>query len=299
MAALGIAFAVLTRSEAIMLDGLFSLVACAMGIVSLRVAKLLDQPDDEQFQFGYTSFEPFVNLIKGLIMAFLGVFALYSASDALLHGGRAIATGWALLYAVFGVAGCFAIAAFQRRTARKTESPLVEVDAQSWFIDGLLTSAVCVAFVIVLLVERTSWAIYTPYADPIIVIALVIFSAPLPVSVIRRNLKEVLMGAPDADFQEKVRESLESATRDLPLESTVVRMVKVGRSLYVHLYLLVAESHRGASVDDLDSVRDSIATEISGAFPGLTIDVIFTRRSRWASLSTQPYGRLTAKEQEL
>ena len=56
MAALGMFFAVLTRSEAIMLDGLFSLIAFAMGIVVLKVARLVERGDDEYFQFGYASF---------------------------------------------------------------------------------------------------------------------------------------------------------------------------------------------------------------------------------------------------
>ena len=216
MALLGILFAVLSRSDAIMLDGLFSLIGFAMGFVTLKVARLVHQPDDPQFQFGYASFEPFVNLAKGLIIVFLAIFALYSAVDALTHGGRPIASGYALFYAVVGAAGCFIIASIQRRTAAKTGSPLVETDAKSWLIDGLLTSGVCVAFLIVMLIERSKWAVYTPYADPVIVIALVACAAPLPFTIIRENLSQLLLGAPEPKFQIKVRARLEAATEGLP-----------------------------------------------------------------------------------
>lgn len=282
MAALGIGFAFLTRSEAILLDGFFSLINFAMGFLSLKVARMVSQPDDERFQFGYASFEPFVNLGKGLIMGFLSLFALYSAVDSLFHGGRPIASGWALTYAVFVMAGCFLIAWGQRRAAKKSGSPLVEVDAKGWVLDGLITSAVFVAFLILVLIEKTAWSVYTPYADPLIVILLVIFSAPIPIAIVRDNIKELLLAAPDQDLQERIRDKLEAATRDLPLDKTVVRMVKVGRHTYLHVYMVVAESDRGASINDTDDVRERIITELASAFPGLGIDVIFTGSENWA-----------------
>jgi cation diffusion facilitator family transporter len=288
MAFLGILFALLTRSQAIMLDGLFSLIGFAMGFATLKVARMVNQPDDQQFHFGYASFEPFVNLAKGLIITFLAIFALYSAVDALSHGGRPIASGYALLYAIVGAAGCFVIASIQRRTAAKTGSPLVEVDARSWLIDGLLTSAVCIAFLIVVLMERTEWVVYTPYADPVIVIGLVAFAAPLPFTIIRNNLRQLLLGAPEPEFQKKVRAKLESATKGLPIRRTVLRMVKVGRVLYLQVYLVVAESEKAVGLDDLDAVRESIAGEIGRAFPELAIDVVFTRDEKWAG----PHGNL-------
>ena len=282
MAGLGIGFAFLTRSEAILLDGFFSLINFAMGFLSLKVARMVSQPDDERFQFGYASFEPFVNLGKGLIIGFLSLFALYSAIDSLFHGGRPIASGWALIYAVFVMAGCFLIAWGQRRAAKKSGSPLVEVDAKGWVLDGLITSAVFGAFLILVLIEKTAWSIYTPYADPVIVILLVVFSAPIPIAIVRDNIRELLLAAPDADIQEKIREKLRSATRDLPLDKTVIRMVKVGRHTYLHVYMVVAESDRDANINDMDDVRERIAAELAGVYPGLSVDVIFTGSEDWA-----------------
>lgn len=135
-------------------------------------------------------------------------------------------------------------------------------------------------------IERTSWALYAPYADPIIVIALVVASAPLPISVIRNNLREVLLAAPEPDFQQRVREKLKTATHDLPVDHTILRMVKVGRTLYLLIYLVVSESARSAVVNDLDAVRERIATELGAAFPELAVDVVFTTNVKWAHPST-------------
>jgi predicted Co/Zn/Cd cation transporter (cation efflux family) len=257
-----------------------------MGILSLKVARLVTRPDDENFQFGYASFEPFVNLGKGLLFGFLALFALYSAVDALFHGGRPIASGWALIYAALVAAGCFLIAWGQRSAARKNGSPLIEVDAKGWVLDGLFTSAVFVAFLVLVLVEKTSWSVYTPYADPLIVILLVVFSAPICIEIVRKNVRELLLAAPAADFQKTIREKLENATRDLPLDKTIVRVVKVGRHTYLHVYMVVAESDRGANINAMDEVRESVAKELAEDFPRLGIDVIFTGNEKWA----QPLG---------
>jgi cation diffusion facilitator family transporter len=282
MATLGVVFAALTGSEAVLLDGLFSLIAFAMGIFSLKVARLVAKPDDENFQLGYANFEPFVNTTKGVIMGFLCLYALYSAITALFHGGRPISSGYALLYAAVAAIGCFAIAFKQRRVSKTTHSPLVEVEAKGWLIDGLLSSAVFVAFIILVFVEKTSWSVYAPYADPLIVIVLVALAAPIPISIIRRSLRELLLGAPDPEFQNKIRAKLKSAIQELPLENTILRMVKVGRTSHLQVYMVVADSHKNASIAELDAVREKIIVLVHQVSPQITIDVTFTLDAKWA-----------------
>ena len=81
MAALGIVFGLLTRSDAIMLDGFFSLVCFAMAVVTIRVAWLVQQPPDEHFLFGYAQFEPFLNTVKGLLMLGVSGFGVLGGSS--------------------------------------------------------------------------------------------------------------------------------------------------------------------------------------------------------------------------
>ena len=130
MAALGIVFGLLTRSDAIMLDGFFSLVGFAMAVVTIRVAWLVQQPPDEHFHFGYAQFEPFLNTVKGLLMLGVSGFAVAGAVDALLHGGRDLNPGLAVIYAIIAVSGCLLIAGVQRRAARRTWKH--SITSQDW-----------------------------------------------------------------------------------------------------------------------------------------------------------------------
>ena len=84
MSILGISFGIFIQSEAILLDGFFNVVSFIMALITLGVAWLQKQPENENFNFGYLSFIPLVNLIKGLLIFLLSFFALTSAVTAIL-----------------------------------------------------------------------------------------------------------------------------------------------------------------------------------------------------------------------
>ena len=67
MAGLGFGFAFVTSSDAVLLDGFFSLIGFAVGLVSLRVATLVRRPDDDEYHFGYAAYEPVLNLALDVI----------------------------------------------------------------------------------------------------------------------------------------------------------------------------------------------------------------------------------------
>jgi len=62
---LAFGFAFQTHSDAIVLDGVFSLVAFAVSLLSLFVARLVTRPGTRAFPFGYAIFEPMLNPPRG------------------------------------------------------------------------------------------------------------------------------------------------------------------------------------------------------------------------------------------
>ena len=86
LAVAGIWFALVSHSEAILLDGIFSSIGMMLSLLTLKVAEMVKRPDDEHFHYGYAHFTPLLNLIKALLMIVLCVFALASAIDAALSG---------------------------------------------------------------------------------------------------------------------------------------------------------------------------------------------------------------------
>ena len=76
MSILGISFGLFIESEAILLDGFFNVISFIMALASLWISWLVRQPEGKQFQFGYLSFIPLVNLSKALLIFVLSLFAL-------------------------------------------------------------------------------------------------------------------------------------------------------------------------------------------------------------------------------
>jgi cation diffusion facilitator family transporter len=284
MAALGFGFAVLTSSDAVLLDGFFSLIGFAVGLVSLRVATLVRRPDDEFYHFGYAAYEPMLNLTKGLLMAFVTLFALVSAILVVIEGGREIEAGWASVYAWVAAAGCFAIATSQRVLARKTSSPLLVVDSKNWLIDGLMSVAVGIAFLVAVFLAESPYDHFLPYADPAVVIILVILSLPIPFTIIRDNWRQMLGRAPDKGVQQKARAAVEKVLETSEDYDTKIRLDQLGRLTYLQLYVVVKGSI-DPDLDRLDRCRTEVRDALKDEFDKLALDVIFTRDPRWVATS--------------
>ena len=282
MAALGIGFGLLTESDAIMLDGFFSLIGFVMALVTIRVARLVVQPADQHFHFGYAQFEPFLNAAKGLLMLGVAGFAFAGAVDAVIHGGNDVKPGLATLYAVLALTGCLAVGAAQRKAAAKTGSPLLAVDSKNWLIDGLLSGVVLLVFVAAMILGGTRWASVVPYMDPGLVILLVLGIVFIPLRIVRDNMREILAFAPDSEIQDDVRSRVEEALEGVPVVSSQVRMMKIGRFLYVLNQVVVSPEFRPGGVEELDRVRERIAAAMEGFEPGPVVDTLFTEDEKWA-----------------
>jgi cation diffusion facilitator family transporter len=282
MAALGIGFGLLTESDAIMLDGFFSLIGFVMALVTIRVARLVVQPADQHFHFGYAQFEPFLNAAKGLLMLGVAGFAFAGAVDAVIHGGHDVKPGLATLYAILALTGCLAVGAAQRKAAARTGSPLLAVDSKNWLIDGFLSGVVLLVFVAAVILDGTRWAFVVPYMDPGLVILLVLGIVFIPLRIVRDNMREILAFAPDSVTQTDVRNRVEGALAGVPVESSQVRMMKIGRFLYVLNQIVVSPEFRPGGVEELDRVRARIAAALDGVQPKPVVDTLFTEDEKWA-----------------
>ncbi len=282
MAVLGLGFAVQTHSEAILLDGVFSLVVFALSIVTLKVAHLIARPDDDSFHFGYAHFEPLLNVFKALIIIAVCAFALVSAIDDLAHGGRQFEVGQAMIYALFATLGCFAIAFYLRSVGPRTGSSLVQVDATSWMIDGMISSAVFFTFGLVYLLQGSVYAAYLPYADPGLVAVLVIITLPFPLKILKENMKEVLLFAPDTKLQAEIERYFAEAVKPYDCKETSLRIWKTGRQIYLNVHLCLREDFPIVDVACLDRIREDIDTRMKTYNPNIIIDISYIGDPKWA-----------------
>ena len=182
----------LAESQAVLLDGMFNAVYVVVALVTLKVSRLVQRPDDRRFPFGYAYFEPLINAVKGLLMLGIAVVALVGAVDALIHGGREVAAGMAVGYAVFAMSIGFGVMAIMARVARTTDSPLVRADVKNWGINGAISSVVGLAFGTIFLLRGTRFSFLVPYVDPGLVTLMIVATLPVPLKMVWSSLGELV-----------------------------------------------------------------------------------------------------------
>ncbi len=275
MAVSGLALAIASHSQAIMLDGVFSTIGFAMALVTLKVAELVKRPDDDHFQFGYAHFTPLLNVVKSLVMVVMCVFAAASAVETFFVGGRELQLDWALAYGVVATVSCALAAVFLRRAAKKTGSVLVEVDAVTWLVDTAISSAVLIGFLIGFLIEGTQFETYGAYVDPAIVIALVLIAIPEPSKILVTSLRESLLFAPPKGYRQRLREIVDKTMQKLPVEEYRVRQLKLGDTVNVMIHVQPSADFELGGFESLDVVRRLVQADLDQLPERIILDVIF------------------------
>lgn len=280
---LGIVFAILAKSEAIMLDGVYALVSVVMTVLAGRVARLVEKPSSEKFHFGYAHFEPLLNMVRGLLIFAICAYALVSTIESLVRGGREIHADIAIWYTALSAVWSVGIYIYQRNLARKLGSPALAVDARTWLVDGVLYVGETFAFIVYLLLERTALAPLLLYADPVFVLIVVAFLMKVPIMTIREALREVLHKAPAPEVQQDIRRRVESALQGLPVRRTHLRMVEVGRFFFLLIHVVVDEGFGARPVSELDQLRRKVEEALTGVHSRVVLDVVFTADDYWAT----------------
>ena len=280
MAFLGLGFSVITQSEAILLDGLFSLIGFAITLLTQKVARLVVRPGDQQYPFGYATFEPMLNLCKGLLIGIIGLFALVSAISSLFTGGRPIVVGVAIVYALIAALGSFWVAWRVGDLAKRSKSALVRVDANNWMIDGILSAVVAVTFLIVELTKDTAISEFASYADPAIVIVLVLVLAPFPVKIIREAWRQIVGGCPDAEKMRLIDTAIEGIFKPEQAITWQVRSLEIGRFIYIQVYVIDPHQWSG-DLTRQDRLRNQLYSQLNHDFSYMQLNVIFTQQQQW------------------
>ncbi|PSV44116.1 cation diffusion facilitator family transporter [Photobacterium indicum] len=280
VASLGIGYGLYVDSNAILLDGMFSLLSMGMTGLSLYTAFLVTKPDDKQFQFGYAHIEPLINVINGLLILITCLFAFISGVNTIIDGGHEIVLEHALIYAVLSTICCFGIYFVETSIAKSVDSELVKVDSQEWLVDGILSAAILVGFILVLIFDSMGYTRWNAYIDPILVSTLSIAASILPIKVLRRNLKEVLLVAPQNKAQRHVDRTIERLSKAYRFDGYTHHLAKTGRQYDLEINILVKDDSLWTTKRQ-DHIRQIIWDELSDDLGETWLSVSFTGQERW------------------
>lgn len=283
MGVVGISFALLSNSQAILLDGLFNLIYVIIAVITVRVSRLVTMPDSEKYPYGYAYFESLVNAGRGLVILGVSALALGDSLLSLFSGGREVMAGLAIGYALFATVTCTATVLLLRRAHRRVPGPLLAADVENWLINALISTTVLLAFCTVPVLHYLQWHTAARYVDPVLVTLVVLFCLGVPVRMASVSIKELLNRAPPRRVREPVQQVVAEVIADHAVLDHRLRMVRPGRTLYVVLYLALPEQGVLENLVQQDRLRHSLHQRLKPLAPHLVLDVVFTAERRWLS----------------
>ncbi len=280
VAAIGFFGGLLARSQAILFDGVYSLVDVALTLVALAVLRLMASEQSPRFQYGFWHLEPMVEALGGAILSLACIYALANAVIGFSDGGHEPRLGPGLAWAALLAAVDLVMALWIGRHARRLQSGLLALDARAWLLTGLMSLAVVLSFLIALALSGGAHAHWIPYIDPLVLAGISLAALPVPLRAAWKAAREVLQVAPD-DLDRQVREVMRAFVAEHGFEGFTSHVAKIGRMQFIEIHVLTRPDARLGSIGDVDRLRDGIAERLdarSGRF-WLTID--FTSDPAW------------------
>jgi len=290
VAAIGIIFGLLSGSYAVIFDGMYALTDAIMTMVALVVTRLIaastasgagDSKLVKHFTMGFWHLEPMVLGLNGILLTGAAVYAFVNAIGSIIDGGRELAFGPAIVYAVITLLITTSMAAFEHRRNRTIQSDFVALDVRSWVMSSALTAALLVAFSIGFLFQGTSMEWLTPYVDPAVLALACLAIIPAPAGTIRQAFSEILLVTP-TDLKQHVDTVAETIVRRHNFVSWRSYVARVGRGRQIELYFIVPADDPPRMLREWDRIRDEVGAMIGDDTPDRWLTIAFTTDPEWA-----------------
>jgi len=283
VALLSLAWGVAIESDVVILNGVFSLVSLIGSVLYVTAARLVARPADRRFQYGYAHVEPMVAGANGLLVLVICIYAFINGVEGLRAGGYEVSPAGVVWFGALSGVICLVVGAYEWSMARRTGSQLLRNDAREWLIDAAFSLVTLAGFAVLWLLEepwRTWWA---RHADSALVAFLALLFLPVPLGVLRQNLREMLHMA---DEDEAISARVEAAMRAIRAEHDIANhtthVAKVGRQHIIEVNILVGPAFGPKRVSQLDELRERIWRAVDRPAETSWVNITFTADPRWA-----------------
>ena len=268
-------FAIYTGSKAVLMDCVYDIADLVMIGPFIVLVPLLYKPMTERKPYGFAQVESLFVLIKYCILLGVDVVLVLNCVKTILSGGNEVDANVLAVFELAVSAGCVIMYLILTRFQKKYSSPSIKAELFIWKLDALSTLGVGCAFVLNLILMRTSLSFICPYVDPGIAIILAIVLIKEPIEMILDSLRSLVLFAPDKEIKDKIEEISKSALSAEGCEITAIEVIKTGRKIWAEIYFLPA----GNTIDlirlkELDRrINDTAKAEFDSVYIDLLPDM--------------------------
>jgi divalent metal cation (Fe/Co/Zn/Cd) transporter len=280
MAFAGLLTAWLSRSDAMLVDGLYSAVNFLSAIAAARIGARVGLPPTRARPWGHDFDEVLYVTFRSLILIGVLVFAAVVSGMKIwtfFSGGTVpeLIFGPIAVYAVVIVVICLGLAInfhiAYRRTGKK--SAILKTEAQAALIDGALSLGSGAALLSLPYLEGTVLGPFVPIGDAVIVLVLILAIVWQPLSTFRTTLADLAgVSAPSATHAKVAR-----AARDLAREKGYkVQRSAVLQAGRVHWVVVYLDPEQPVRARDVDEFRDALAARLEDLIGATRVEIVVT-----------------------
>lgn len=254
----GVVTALLSNSQAILIDGLFSVVGFLAALVALHVNRQVRRGPDGARPLGYAMDEAIFLMFRSFCLLGLVMYAAIAAGISVLSylQGEMPAQ---LNFEPIAVYMLVVLATstglwFLHRNAWKRggrRSDILRIEAEAVAFDGLVTVAAGIGFAVVFLLRNTSLNFITPIGDSLIVLALCGVAIINFWGSFKAGLSQVAGITANPEIVLKAGRIVRDALKEWPGRIVDIAVLRAGRTTSVIAYLDPAKPLNAAEVDDL------------------------------------------------
>ncbi|MFK5922504.1 MAG: cation transporter [Verrucomicrobiota bacterium] len=276
----GVVAAVLSNSDALMVDGLYSAVNFVSAIIAGRVVASVMRQPDQKSPFGYEADESLYVLFRSLVLLGILIFACFTSLDKIITYARGgdvpeLILGPITIYMIAMVAICFGLAGWYDFNWKKTgcRSEILKTERAAAIVDGFISAGAGGALIGVVLLRGTPFEGIIPIADAVVVLVLSVVMIGQPMGTFRSALREVAGRSVDEKTTARVRGRIERVIDDLPCELLEVGVTKLGR---VHFVICYIKPSGSITASGLDGLREELHKSYADLFTQLRTEMVFT-----------------------
>ncbi len=284
MGVAGIAAAILSNSQAILVDGLFSMIGFTAAILGKHVTKTATAGPDKHRPFGYAADEAIFVTFRSLSLLGLVLFSLVGAAMriyAYVQGAEPEPLNFAPLLVYFvGIGLTCALLWFVHHSAwRKTgrKSDVLHLESKAAAFDGFITAAAGIGLVAIELLRDGFLAPIAPIGDSLIVFVLCM-------TVVTRYYKDFVKGlgelagvTADPEHIAQARRAVRDTVQNDGGQLHDLSVSKLGRRFWVTVYY---DPGRAILAQEVDDLTRQMGKDIGAALSGAEVVLLISQYDR-------------------
>lgn len=264
--------ALITSSQAILMDAVYGAADLMMIIISLRIIPLLYKPTSEKHPFGFSQMEAIFITIKGSMLTAVTIGLVMNNIQIILKGGNHVAyTNIAIFELIVGFI-CCGMLLLMIKLNKKLQSSLVQAEIDAWTIDSVASMGLAVAFILPAIIHTDWMEQFAPYLDQVVAIILSALILPMPIKTAISGLRDLFLLAPDEETVTLIKEIGQEILNTYHLEQTVYDITKTGRKIWISIYFRSSDDM--VSVSLIKKARNELEAELKKEFSDLYIELI-------------------------